>query len=266
MCIRDRPKDESRLLMNPIEQAMFFARLGVEKALRINHVADFRMSMRAYEAVKKRVSASLPKGQWVSSYEALMGTLLHALALADGTSDVRVRAVINMRGRSSLVPKDYFGCAIAAPAFTFKRPDSPTDTAAALHDSLRATLEDTRALDAFHAVPERAGLHANYMLKSTRHVGLKQWYDCVSRGTPLLNSWLAYDFLDLDFGCGARPSGMRVPSSFRFTRQIWAAALSAEELCVRVELEPSTMARFKAICRTLVPELREDGGASQAKL
>ena len=153
------------------------------------------------------------------------------------------------------VVDDYFGTKVADPYRWLEDVDAAQTRA-------WVTAENALSRPYLAALPERAGLHANYMLKNTRHVGLKQWYDCVSRGTPLLNSWLAYDFLDVDFGCGKRPSGMRVPSTFRFTRQIWAAALSAEELCVRVELEPGTMARFKAVCRTLVPELREDGAGA----
>jgi len=217
--------------------------------MKTDEMADFRLSVEHVARIKQTLSAQLEKPKWISSYEAIMAVLLRALAMADRRKEMTCRAIVNIRGRTPLVPKEYFGNALSYHAFTFKNEGEISTTAFEFHESLRAGLEQVDDLNR----PHFAGKHfiSDGLIKSKtilEHVGFtKPFFDSVSRGDPVVNSWVGFDWFNIDFGLGGTaPRFLRVATSFRNHRHVHVYPSNAEgEMMVRMQLPRRTMEAFR---------------------
>ena len=220
---------------------------GFVTSLLTDEVADFVISTKAYADLKNRTSTAFPQGKWASSYECFMAHILRALAIVDGHPDsVRGRVVVNLRGRSELIPAGYFGCGLAIHDFDVRGQTTP-DLALAFHDSLRAGLEQTHRLEKYIHLPDALEVAKADAGMLQRMRTLNVWAKCVTHREPVVNSWLGFDALGVgvDFGTGANAELFRVPSAFGFRRHIHLSVRSADELQLRMKLPPAEMAVFR---------------------
>jgi shikimate O-hydroxycinnamoyltransferase len=237
-------KKDSRDLHN-----RFHTVRGGARALVMNTtdaVVDFYLSKNDLAEFKRKLSEDIPKPEWISSYEALMSALLRALATSERRGEMTCRAMINIRGRSHAAPLGYFGNAITFHRFKLKNQGSVSETALAFHNSLRAALDDPDGLDQPHFAAERylqKGAFRNMLDRSRWVTFLTSLLYC----HPIVNSWVGFDWFDLDFGTGGiQPSYMRVAPSFRHRRHIHVFPASRDgEVMIRMQLSNKTMNRFR---------------------
>lgn len=101
------------------------------------------------------MQSELSEGQWVSSFEAIMGLAVRGITEAD-EKDLETRAIVNLRGRSDVFTPNYCGNGFGFHEFTAKQTDSAAQTALNLHDSLRLALKsDLHSIEKFALIPEQ---------------------------------------------------------------------------------------------------------------
>jgi len=235
-------------LLSTLEAVRFGARALLAKVA--DDVVDWVIDIAEWEAVKKSVSANLSQGQWISSYEAIMSVVLSCLAKVDGAKEAKGCAIVNMRSRSNLFAPAYFGVAISMHEFrvpTGPTADAATVTAWALHQSLRAGLAAPQRMEKLVMLTEEVGAHKQGRLGFFNRLQLLwQWKRSLLDKNTVLNSWIGYAWLDLDFGTGSAPLFMRVPPEFRYRRHVHCFPRSATQYCLRMELPSWQMKQFKA--------------------
>ena len=251
--------------------------------------ADFGLAVDDVASLKAAASAGLADGEWVSSFEVVAAALCAALADVDAAPrrgeggapahPYHVRVLANSRGRERLSPAGYVGNAVhfarahispdaqlqPEPACGGTAPRVRAWLARAARDvrrTLRASLADGAAMERAHAAFElgvRDG-RANAGPIS-RLCWCKAWAQNFASsdggGAPVvINSWLAFPWLDVTFGASERPALMRVPTSFSYRRLVFIAPRSRGELCVRVQLPAAQLRRFEAAVKALGLPLR----------
>ena len=128
--------------------------------------------------------------------------------------------------------------------------------------TLRASLADGAAIEGAHAAFELGVRHGRANAGPfSRLCWCKAWAQNFTSsdggGAPVvINSWLAFPWLDVTFGASERPALMRVPTSFSYRRLVFIAPSSRDELCVRVQLPAAQLRRFKAAVKALGLPLR----------
>lgn len=210
-------------------------------------VVDFKLQTEDMAMIKQILSEKLEKPKWISSYEAIMSVLLRSLATADKREVLSCRALINIRGRTKIAHKDYFGNALSYHKFTFNNAGEISETAYAFHESLRGALQDPTSLEHSH-------LHAEYLKRNGGHSNAwdrarwtRPFFHSVWEGEPVVNSWVGFDLFNMDFGMnGVKPHFLRVATSFRNHRHIHLYPTTPDgDLAVRMQLSSSSMKRFK---------------------
>ena len=222
-----------------------------------DEVCDFEFSNEQWQATKNLVQKELGQKQWVSSYEAIMGVILKCLAEADGVDTIRGRVVVNIRGRSKLFPKNYFGCGLSAHEFeNISTQEPPSKIAFALHESLRAGIEDMKEMEKLHLLPESIGAHKCGMIGSLlggrlgmveRARYLSVWEKNISEDNCVINSWVGYPWLSVNFGLDSSKGAdyIRLPAFFRFRRHVHIYPKTDNAFFLRMQLPKETMDRFK---------------------
>jgi hypothetical protein len=226
---------------------------SVPLAMAFDEVADFVFSLQEWNAIKARASQGLHKGEWVSSYEAVMAAILQTLAKVDHKDQMAGRAVVNLRGRSKYFAANYFGVGLATHDFVIGTNAALCDVARDLHESLRSGLADLRDMEKLHTLAEdyeghRSGRFTG-MVPRTRL--LTQWKKALLDEQPVINSWVSYPWFDCSFGLpnGERPLWMRVPQVFRFRRHVHVFPRSDTEFQLRMQLPRAQMREFKRLLR-----------------
>jgi hypothetical protein len=215
--------------------------------LKVDRVQDFRLDTSGLSEIKQTLSEKIEKPKWISSYEAIMSVLLRALATADRRKQLSCRAIVNVRGRTTLFHPDYFGNALSYHKFTFENKGEVAETAFAFHESLRTGIQDSANLEHPHLEAE----HVKYKGKLSNIWDRARWtqpfFASVLEGEPIINSWIGFDFFNMDFGLsGVKPDLLRVATSFRNHRHIHLYPISPNgDIAIRVQLPAHTMRAFK---------------------
>lgn len=225
-----------------------------------DEVADFVLSAQDFAKLKQQMSAKLEKPKWISSYEALMSLLLRALAIADGSADhkrkVTARSIANIRGRSPLASKEYFGNALSYPPFKFdsSRNIELSETAFAFHESLRQGLEDVEELNRSHVHAEKY-LRAHPMRTRwllNRAGFASPFLQSVVNRQPVVNSWIGFDWFGMRFGSSETPKFLKVSETFRHHRHIHAFPSNSQgDITVRMNISKKTMKKFRLALKEL---------------
>jgi len=221
----------------------------IAKYKRLDALKDFKLTAADLAVLKQELSEKLEKPKWISSYEAIMSLILRSLAYADGRKSITCRCIVNIRGRSKLAPKEYFGNALTYHEVVVPNEGAPSDTAFAFHEGLRSGLGDEEKLNLPHVAAEYFVNHKNefnHTLSRARYV--RPFFLSVSDGEPVVNSWLIFNFFNMDFGLsGQAATYMRVAPTFRQHRHVHMFPSSADgDIMLRMTLPPDTMERFIA--------------------
>jgi len=171
---------------------------------------------------------------------------MQLLARASRVADMQGMSVVNLRGRSTLFPKDYFGVALGLHHVTVAANAPLNQAALALHNSLRAGLADVSTMEkpmvlAEIYAPQKS---SKYLGRLSRARAIPEFKVSLAAGVPMLNSWVGYSWLDVTFGTGAKTQFMRVPPDFRVRRQIHIFPRAANEFQLRLQLPKAEMKRF----------------------
>lgn len=235
----------------------FFAMVCYNRVM--DEVADFEFTLESWDELKRSVQQNLPKGSWVSSYEAFMGLVLQSMAKAEKRETYEARAVVNIRGRSPLFCKEYFGVGLSVHKMEgLPVDDNASTTAHAIHKSLREALKDTTEMEKLVKLPEAfgaidTGLMGRLLDGRERAIDrarfLAVWENCIAENKCVINSWVGYPWLEMNFGMeggkASRPNYMRVPPEFRFRRHIHIAPVSETRFQLRMQLPAALMADFR---------------------
>ncbi|CAK9048436.1 Uncharacterized protein SCF082_LOCUS26985, partial [Durusdinium trenchii] len=213
-----------------------------------SEICDFRLNNEDLKEFKNMVSAELPEGKWVSSYEVIMAILLRLRAAADRKSlkpsKIKFRTLVNSRGRGEFSPPGYFGNALAYVPITIPlscQTDPERwvgDTALFLHEKLRAKLKDGAMLDRIHGVFEDALLNQGMNDGLLSRASFNRPWALALLGSPITNSWASYPMLDINFGSPEPAMLMRVPRGFTWLNHLFMCPRTKDEMFIRVHVRP----------------------------
>jgi hypothetical protein len=213
-----------------------------------DEIADFEISLRQWNTLRSSVLKQLEPGQWVSSYEAMMATIMNCIAKSDPSSKLfHGHVLTNLRGRSRLFANNYFGVAISTNVFSIRREELASSLAFTLHQLLQKGIQDVSAMEEIvmtgvHFDAAKTGRFG--ILQRVRNMGY--WRKIfVERNRYLFNSWLGFNWLDVSFGCGAKADFLRVNPKFSARRLVFIFPRSADSIQLRIQLPRKQMPAFR---------------------
>lgn len=221
-----------------------------------DQVVDFEFTLEQWTRLKSELSAQLQPGEWISSYEAMMGLALQCQTNTE-RRDLFTRVIVNIRARSALYAGNYFGNALGMHTYQALQSDTAAQAALRLHDSLRTCLlpENLSELERTSAIPQVLETHRPSPLGGKLlggRLGLVEraryvagWEQGILHGGVITNSWVGYDWTKVQFGTSqTSASFMKVPL-FRSPRQLLIAPITTSTFVLRVSMRPSDMQAFK---------------------
>ena len=221
----------------------------------VDDYIDLRIKSKDLAELKQKWSAELEQSsKWVSSFEVLMTLLLALLMKTDGKTQLTYRAIVNIRERSQLAPKEYFGNALSYPQFQMNmNNNSLAECAFGFHEQLRMYLADESELNRPHFAAEyfKPLSHPIFILDRARYV--QPFMRAATEGQPVVNSWIGFDWFGVDFGLnGTQPSFLRVASTFRSHRHVHTFPSSSNgDITIRIQMPPSKIEKFKSVLKDL---------------
>lgn len=160
-------------------------------------VVEVFIDKQGLERLKDSVSAMLPQGEWVSTYEVAMSSILCAQRAATAgprAKDTRpVVQAINTRGRLARYPKNYVGNAVFdVPLQIEIDPASLASSALSLHRAIRAELSQ----DGENLAKRKNWLEHARALGMRKETGVFHIVgDCARGKQTFLNTWAGYQWL-----------------------------------------------------------------------
>jgi len=259
--------DESRYMS-------FFQAIQFIRAIAWNYytqqVVDFEFNSDTWGKIKDQVHQGLDKGQWVSSYEAIMGLVLSCIGAArtqNGHTKTDVRAIVNIRGRSSLFSPRYFGNALGMHEFTVGSTAASSEVARDLHDTLRDALKAVTPLEKAVLIPQHFETHRptpvigrlfggrlDYVQRARYVLG---WERSSVSDSYIINSWVGYPWLEVQFATGKDADEMRVPPAFRSPRQSFVCPIAKDKYQLRVSLPRNEINTFRSALKKSGFDFRE---------
>lgn len=214
----------------------------------IDEVLDLEFPIQQATTLKSSILKQLQPGQWISSFEGLVATVLKCISQSETSSKLLYGHVVtNMRGKSQLFTSDYFGVAVSTNEFAIETDQTVPSMTLALHDHLRRGIKEISAMEAIvltgdHFKAAETGRFGMFKRLRNMRVWKKLFFE---KDRYLFNSWAGYDWLNASFGCGAKADLMRVDSKFSARRQVLIFPRSANFLQLRIQLPPNKMTVFK---------------------
>lgn len=245
------------------ELAPFLA--GVVYANIFDSRLDFTLDLSQVKTIKERITAELPEGEWVSSYEVMMAMMLQAYAFSSSAQGDRnpekldLRILANTRGRDKYSPKGYVGNALSDLPVRLENPKDMhlSQIALAVHDQMRSELGNAAKLEEQHLVFERSVRDGRASAPYERLRHYHMWLKNVGKKSPLCNSWIGYDWFGVTFGGQGKPYLMRVPPEFSYHRMIFISPRTPDQVMVRMQIPSKEAARFKQAVQELNLPLTE---------
>lgn len=190
---------------------------------------EFKIPLDKLAKYKNKIAQNSKEVEWVSSYEVIMGAAATALAFATNRKTLFLPIVINMRERTSLYKRNFFGNCVQTFINTMPKihlgdhlsHNEIVSVTEQLHNWIRSTIDkgDAMVNEADHSNVREAGLkNLNYIIA----------YLLLGKGY-FLNSWTNNPWLSMSMGSGKQASAM--------------GNFGSEGLCIM--LCPSTVAEYR---------------------
>ncbi|KAH9261033.1 hypothetical protein BASA81_000737 [Batrachochytrium salamandrivorans] len=230
--------------------------LGISWKYYTDQVVDFEFTLEQWTQLKTELSNQLQPGEWISSYEAMMGLALQCQTNTE-RKDLFTKVIINIRARSALYAENYLGNALGMHTYQALQSDTAAQSALRLHDSLRTCLlaENLIELERTNAIPQQLETHRPSALwgrllggrldvvERARYVF--GWEQSVLYGGVIINSWVGYDWTKVQFATKQTSASFIKVPLFRSPRQLLIVPMTNSKFVLRASMRPSNMLEFK---------------------